>query len=279
VHPEAFTLGRLTVHWYGIFVALGFIAAIWTAERRGVRYGIAPGVVSDVGFWILVGAIVGARLLFVSTHWTPKLGLSELWRMLIWDRSGFVFYGGLLGASAATIVYVRWKKLPLWRIADAMAPSIALGHGFGRLGCLMTGCCFGRVCDVPWAVRFPKRSPAWEMHVDQAQLSTDSLRSLPVHPTQLYEAILNLALFGALAWLYRRKKFDGQVFAVYLLAYSIVRSTVELFRGDYPSYVAGWITPAHWVSAGLLVAGAVLWWKLPRKPIQSARQSDAPPRP
>ena len=140
-------------------------------------------------------------------------------------------------------------KMPLWKLADVLAPSIALGYVFGRLGCLMNGCCFGRACDLPWAVHFP---------------ADHETHGAGAHPTQLYEAALNLALYAALAWLFRRRKFDGQVFATYLVSYALVRSFVEMFRGDYPAYTLGFITPAHWVSAGLLAAGVWLFVKLPR---------------
>lgn len=134
------------------------------------------------------------------------------------------------------------------------APSIALGYVFGRIGCLLNGCCYGRVCSLPWAIRFPADNP---LHPP----------TYPVHPTEVYESLLNLGLYMALAWLHRHKKFDGQVFAVYLVSYAALRSFVELFRGDYPEYqhyLGGWATPAHLVSIGILAAGVVLLWVLPR---------------
>jgi len=134
-------------------------------------------------------------------------------------HGGLVFYGGLLGASLAGIIYIRVRQLPLWKVADILAPSIALGYVFGRIGCLLNGCCYGRICDQPWAIRFP---------------SEHGTHGQPVHPTQIYDSLLNLGLYLALAWLYRRKKFDGQVFAAYLMCYAVTRSFVEMFRGDYP---------------------------------------------
>lgn len=169
-------------------------------------------------------------------------------------HGGLVFYGGLIGASLTFIVYVRLKQLPLWKVADVFAPSIALGYVFGRIGCLLNGCCYGRACDLPWAIQFPPNNP---LHPP----------TYPVHPTEVYDSLLNLGLYGALAWLYRRKKFDGQVFAVYLVSYAVLRSLVEVFRGDYPQYqhfLGGWATPAHLVSFGILAAGVVLLWVLPR---------------
>lgn len=166
------------------------------------------------------------------------------------QRGGLVYYGGLLGAALACILFCRRHQLALWQVADVLTPSIALGYFFGRLGCLMNGCCFGRACSLPWAIRFP------ESH---------ATAGAAVHPTQIYDSVLSLLLYLALAWLYRRKKFDGQVFAVYLVCYAVTRSVVEVFRGDYPeAHRHGGLTPAHLVSVGIVVAGAVLFIALRR---------------
>ena len=169
-----------------------------------------------------------------------------------------MFYGGLIGASLACALYARLKKVPLWKLADILAPSIALGHVFGRLGCLLNGCCYGRECHLPWAITFPQTS------------SVESGRAppgVPLHPTQIYESLLNLVFYAGLAWLYRRKKFEGQVFAAYLVGYAVLRSFVEMFRGDYPPdqlYAGGRVTPAQVVSVGILAAGLLLLFLLPR---------------
>src|SRR5262249_44116645 len=150
---------------------------------------------------------------------------------ILFQRAGLVFYGGLIGGVLTTLIYLRAKKLAVWKIADALAPSIALGYVFGRMGCLMTGCCYGRPTHVPWAIHFPKGHDTNPM---------DAPAPVGVHPTQIYDALLSLALYSALAWLHRRKRFDGQVFATYLICYSVSRSFVELFRGDYqPQYLVG----------------------------------------
>ena len=156
------------------------------------------------------------------------------------------------------------------KLADAIAPSIALGSVFGRIGCLMTGCCFGKVCSLPWAIQFPPHSLAAEEHAHMNLISA-SEPSLHVHPTQLYDSLLNLVLYLGLAWLYRRKKFDGQVFGVFLISYAVLRSSVELFRGDYGTHQLGAFTPAQLVSVVILGAGiAMLLW-LPRTAAKSAK--------
>jgi phosphatidylglycerol:prolipoprotein diacylglycerol transferase len=249
VHPIALQLGGLTVHWYGVLVALGFVAGLWTAGRRAPHSSVSPELVADLGPWLIVGAILGARLLYVISYWQQAFAGKPWYEVFMIHKGGLVFYGGLIGSSLATILFARQKKLPLWRLADVLAPSISLGQFFGRLGCLMNGCCFGRACELPWAIHFP---------------AEHETAGRGVHPTQLYEASLSLALYAGLAALYRRKKFDGQVFATYLVGYALVRSFVELFRGDYPALTFGVLTPAHWVSVVILVAGVILWWKLAR---------------
>jgi phosphatidylglycerol:prolipoprotein diacylglycerol transferase len=159
----------------------------------------------------------------------------------------------LIGASIAFVLYTRWKKLPPWKLADVVAPSLALGYAIGRIGCLLNGCCYGRECDLPWAITFPPESRG-------------APPGVPRHPTQLYDSLLSLGWSVVLAWLFRRKKFDGQIFAIYLIGYALLRSLVEVFRGDYPQrYLGGWATPAQVVSMGILAAGVGLLVWLPRR--------------
>jgi phosphatidylglycerol---prolipoprotein diacylglyceryl transferase len=254
MHPIALEWGALSIHWYGVMVALGFLVGLWTAGRRALHAGIAAEKILDLGPWLIVGAILGARALHVISYWRESYAERPIVEILAIWHGGLVYYGGLIGASLACILYTRLKKLPLWKVADILAPSIALGYVFGRLGCLLNGCCYGRACDLPWAIRFPPGNPL-------------NPPTFPVHPTEVYDSLLNLGLYAALAWLHRHKKFDGQVFAAYLVAYALLRSFVEMFRGDYPEhqhYLGGWATPAHLVSFGILAAGLALLWVLPR---------------
>ncbi len=253
VHPIALQLGNFSIHWYGIFVAVGFFLGLWTASRRGMRTAIAPEVVMDFALWLMLGVIVGARVLHVITYWRQEYADKPWTEIFMIQHGGLVFYGGFFGAAIATILYSRLKKIPLLRFADVLAPSIPLGHAFGRIGCLMTGCCFGKECSLPWAIRFP---------VGHATHLSGS-NALAVHPTQIYESILNFCLYFFLAWLYRRKKFDGQIFAAYLLCYAVLRSFVELFRADYSRseyFFHGTISPGQFVSIGIFVAGLTLFW-------------------
>ena len=246
MHKVALQLGDFTLYWYGVLVALGFLAGLWTATRRGLRDGLPGERLADLGLWLMVGAIVGSRLFFVISYWREDFASKPLWEIFMIRRGGLIFYGGLVGASLACVFYVRARQLPLWKVADALAPSIALGYVFGRLGCLMNGCCYGRACDLPWAIHFPNDHATYPQGV---------------HPTQLYEALMNLGLYGALAWLYRRKQFDGQIFAAYLIGYAALRSMGEFLRGDYAvRYLGGWATPAQLFGIVVLAAGLGLWY-------------------
>lgn len=251
--PIAFSIGNFSIHWYGVCVALGFLAGLWTASRRGLIYGLPPEKISDLGPWIIVGALIGARTLYVATYWNDDFagkGFGEIFKI---RQGGLVFYGGFIGAALSTIFYTRLKNLPLWQIADTFAPSVALGHAFGRIGCLMTGCCYGNACNLPWAIQFPVG------HLTHPHR---------VHPTQIYESALNLTLYVGLAWLYRKKRFDGQVFAVYLMSYAILRAFVEHFRGDYANQnIQGFLTPGQTVGVGIFAAGALLYAWQHKRPL------------
>ena len=232
-------------------LALGFYAGFWTAGRRCRRDGLTPEKLMDLGPWLIIGGLLGARALYVVTYWRESFADQPFSEIFMIQHGGLVFYGGFLGSLLGCGLYTWLKKLPLWKIADALAPSIALGYVFGRIGCLLNGCCYGRSCELPWAIHFPVGHETY---------------SQGVHPTQIYDSLLNLGLYVVLAWRYRRKKFDGQIFALYLMCYAVTRSIVEAFRGDYnEAHQHGGLTPAHLVSIGIFAAGAVLHVILSRR--------------
>jgi len=245
VDKIAIDLGFRDIHWYGVFVALGFIIGLWTAGRRGRKQGLEVQAVFDLGFWLILGGILGARTMFVVNYWDTFFANASLWEIFAIHKGGLVFYGGLIGAVAVGFIWLRHQGLPQWKVADTMAPSIALGHAFGRLGCLMNGCCYGQACALPWAIHFP---------------NDHETAGAGVHPTQLYESLANLGLYVALDCFYLRRRFDGQVFACYLMAYAILRSIVECFRGDYTSLP--WnapLTPGHWISIVVFLTGVGIY--------------------
>src|SRR5688500_415510 len=130
MHQVAFQLGPLTIHWYGVFVALGFLVGFWTASRRAPREGLTPESILDLGPWLILGTLLGARGLYVATHW-ERFAAKPFPEVFMIHHGGLVYYGGLIGAIAAVWGYLIYKKMPIWRVGDVMAPSIALGSFFG----------------------------------------------------------------------------------------------------------------------------------------------------
>ena len=130
----AFKIGSLTIHWYGVLVALGFLIGLWMASRRALREGIAPEKVMDIGPWLIIGTIVGARTLHVISYWDAEFANQPWTEIFMVQKGGLVYYGGLIGATLAGIAYLGWKKLPVWKFGDVLAPSIPLGYVLGRWG-------------------------------------------------------------------------------------------------------------------------------------------------
>ena len=217
MHPIFFRLGPFTIHTYGVLVALAFLAGMLFAVREGKRKGIDPEKILDLCFYILVAAIVGSRILQVAVEYRYYLE-HPLEIVMIW-KGGLVFYGGFIGAVFTAIWYMNRHSLPVWKVGDIMAPSIAIGQAIGRLGCFSAGCCYGAPTCVPWAVTFT---------------DPDSLAVLgvPVHPSQLYESFGAFLIFIGLFLYRKRTQFDGQLFWLYALCYSVLRFSLEFLRGD-----------------------------------------------
>jgi phosphatidylglycerol:prolipoprotein diacylglycerol transferase len=213
--------GSFTLGTYGLFYAAGFLLALRLAVGLARREGIDAGRIVDLGIVALLSGFVGAKallyLLDARYYWENP---AEIWRSL---RSAGVFYGGFALAVAASLLYVRRHRLPLGRTADLCAPALALGQAIGRLGCFAAGCCYGRVCDLPWAVTF--RDPA-------AFRLTGVTLGVPLHPTQLYHALADFLILAVTLAALKRRRFEGQVFWIYVLLYALLRFVVEFFRGD-----------------------------------------------
>ena len=231
MHPELFRIGNFPVHTYGVFLALAFLSAILLAVRLGARDGLSKERIYDLCLWMLLASLVGSKILMFFTE--PEYRSNPL-SLLSLDflRSGGVFYGGLIGAIVTGYVLMRRYKLPFWKTADACAPGIALGNVLGRLGCFSAGCCWGKPTSEPWGVRFS----------ELAHEITGVPVGIPLHPTQLYESLSMLIVFGFLLWLHRHRRFSGQVILAYALLYSVIRFVIEFFRDDPRGDILGLTT-------------------------------------
>ena len=263
MYPVLFTIGNFPVSPYGILIAVGMLLAVWSTTRRTRTLQIADEHVIDIAVWAIVGGLFGAKLLFIITVWSEFLQAPAA---TLFRRDGLVFYGGLLVGIPAVYWFLVRRKLPVWCMADAIAPAISLAHTFGRIGCFFAGCCYGKVCsaDNPFGISFPRRGEivpnALMEQIEHFHLPETATESLPVLPTQLFEAGINLVLFFVLMWLWKRRKFDGQVFAVYLIFYGILRGLLELMRGDIERgmYFGGMVSTSQLISIGIIAAGIIL---------------------
>ena len=222
MYPRLFEFGPITVYTYGVLLALAYLAGLKLAMVRAQARGLDANRVLDLGIYIIISALVGAKLLLLVTDYqTFSRDPREL---LTLARSGGVFYGGLILAVGVALWYIRRIGLPLWTTCDVFAPGIALGHVVGRFGCFFAGCCFGKPTKLPWGITFTDPFAA-------ANVGTPL--GVPLHPTQLYEAGAELVILAVLLATERKgRPFAGRTFWLYMLLYAVSRFFIEFFRGD-----------------------------------------------
>jgi phosphatidylglycerol:prolipoprotein diacylglycerol transferase len=257
--------GGLSVFGYGAMLVLAFISSTWLACWRARREHLDPDVIMDMAFWVFLSGMVGARLFYCVEYWGTEI--QSLWEILQYWKGGIVYYGGLIGGTIAFFVYRRLRPFPLRPYMDVLAPSIAIGTMFGRLGCFLNGCCYGRVCELPWAVSFPMPSPAWLHHHELRMIPTGAVESLAVHPTQIYSAIDGLVLLLLLSAFFPLRRRDGEVFALLIITYPITRFLIEFLRNDEGAFLAG-LTISQIISVALFLTGLAFWGWLSRQPAE-----------
>jgi phosphatidylglycerol:prolipoprotein diacylglycerol transferase len=220
--PDLPLLGAATIYTYGVLLAAAYLVGLKLAMVRARARGLDQTRVLDLGIYIIISALVGAKLLLLITDLDTYT--SNPRELVSLARSGGVFYGGLILAVVVALLYIRRIGLPLWTTCDVFAPGIALGHVVGRLGCFFAGCCFGKPTDLPWGITFTDPFAA-------ANVGTPL--NVPLHPTQLYEAgAEGLILILLLATETRGRRFPGRTFWLYMLLYAISRYVIEMYRGD-----------------------------------------------
>jgi len=240
-------IGPLTLHTYGVLLAIAFITGLWVAGRQARATGLDAARVTDMAVYVLIAGLIGAKVLLVIVEWSYYARHpGELLSIL---QSGGVFYGGLLAGFPVAWWYAKKHSLPAWRTADVLAPAVVIGQAIGRIGCFAAGCCYGKPADVPWAVTF---RDAYASRTVGTPLDT------PLHPTELYESIACFLIFFVLLRVARGKRFDGQVTLTYVASYAVVRFIIEFFRGDaVRGTVFGWLSTSQFIALLMVFAAAL----------------------
>lgn len=250
MYPLLLKLGVLKIHTYGLMIVIGFLVGLFIIYKEAKKQGLNPDRIIDISFWGLGFGLIGGRIVYIITRWDYfSKNLLEIF--YFWE-GGLVFYGGFLGGVVAFYVFSKKYKLPFLQTVDIAVPSLAIAHFFGRLGCFFAGCCFGMPApnDLPWAITFN---------------NTLSLapQGIPLHPTQLYDALNALIIFAVLMLTRRSKKFIGQQLCTYMILYSIGRSIVEVYRGDTIRgfIIDPYLSTSQFISIFIFVSAIVLWRK------------------
>lgn len=255
------SFGPFSLHTYGVLLVAALLAGLWLAGVLARRAGIDSQRVSDLGVSVIIGGLVGAKLLLIIVDYeqyrtSPKSILEVL-------QSGGVFYGGLLGALPVAWYFIRKYELPLLTTFDVLAPAVALGQAIGRLGCFAAGCCYGKVCTMPWAVVF---------HSEDARALVGVPIGVPLHPSQLYESLLTAALTVYLVRLFGARRFEGQVALAYLAFYAVIRFVLEFWRGDAARGLLfdGALSTSQLIALFVATATLMIWPSLSRRAEKAA---------
>ncbi len=247
MHQICFEIGSFSIRWYGVMAALGFMSAMFVFSYLRGYGGLNSDQTANLSLLAIFGGLLGARIFYVVQFWSKfKHNLFEIIRV---DHGGLVFYGGFLVAAGLFIWYCRKHKLNMLAVLDVAAPAVAVGHAFGRVGCFLNGCCFGRPTDMCLAVTYP-----------DGVLPERFDFGVSRHPVQLYETFGNLVIFGILFFLVGKLK-RGRLTALYLTMYGVLRFVDECFRGDHTDKILDTFTRAQFIGLFLIPLGIILYIK------------------
>ena len=239
---DLLTIGPVTIHGYGLMIAIGFFAAYIAAEKRAKKMGMDPDQLFNLTIYTMVFGLLSAKLLYYITIIKDIIADPSL---LLNFTDGFVVYGGIIGGILAGYVFARVKKMDFWKYFDLVVPSIALAQGFGRIGCLLAGCCYGTETTSPIGIVF-----------HESQFAPNGISLVP---TQTISSALNFLHFFILITFAKHKKADGQVAALYLIFYSIGRFILEFYRGDLIRGSVGQLSTSQFISIFVCIAGVILF--------------------
>ena len=255
MHNDILTIGPVTIHGYGLMISIGILVAVLVAAYRAKRKGLSADTVYSLGLIALVFGFIGAKLLYCIVEWREFI--EEPMRAL--SGQGFVLYGGILGGVAAAMIYCRIKKISFLRYFDLVAPSISLAQGFGRMGCLLAGCCYGRRTDSFFGIVF-----------HDSLYAPNGVRLIP---TQIMSSAGNFIIAVILLLYARKDRKVGRVGAMYLILYSAGRFVIEFFRADYRGSI-GVLSTSQFISIITLIMGVGLFF-MDKLPFVGKRQRDA----
>jgi len=252
VFPRLFQIGNFYLPTYGFLVATGVLLGLWISVRNSEKQGINGDDAWNLGILMVLAGIIGAKILYVIYDWNVYANWREIFSLSTLQAGG-VFSGGLVGALAVGAWYMIRHKMPPLRTTDAFAPGLAFGHILGRFGCFSAGCCYGKPTSHFWGVTFTN---------PLAAAVSDTPLGIKLQPTQLIEAAAEFFNFLVLIWLLRRKKFDGQVFAAFIMLYGFERFFIEFLRGDKGrgEVFGGLMSGTQLIAIFLVIGGAVIWW-------------------
>lgn len=231
-------------------IVIGFLCGLYIIYKDAKKAGLNADRIIDTSFWGLGFGLLGGRIVYVITRWDYfSKNLVEIF--YFWE-GGLVFYGGFLGGVLAFYIFTKKYKLPFLLTVDLAVPALAIAHFFGRLGCFFAGCCFGKACDtqLPWGIVFNNPMSL-------------APQGIPLHPTQLYDALNALVIFTVVMVNRRYKKFIGQQLCIYMILYSIGRSIVEIYRGDSIRgfVIDPYLSTSQFISIFIFLSGVALWIK------------------
>ncbi len=264
--PLPFFQRNIPIYSYGFMLMVAFLVAISIARWRARKEGIDPNKITDLGIYLVCAGILGARLFFIIQFFDDyKNNLFSIFKIY---EGGLVYYGGLFTGIITLFLYVKKHHLPFLKIIDVVIPSAALGLGFGRIGCFLNGCCFGKIAPhLPWAMQFPRTldktgmvdgSPAFLHQYELGLVHLSDMHTLPIHPTQLYSFLSDVALFFILSAFFRFRNRNGEVLLLFGIIYSVIRFCMELLRGDNP-LLFNFFTVAQIISIGMFIVSTSLF--------------------
>ncbi|MGH9375576.1 MAG: prolipoprotein diacylglyceryl transferase [Terriglobia bacterium] len=258
MHPILLRLGPLQLPTYGFLLALALLAGLYVAIRLGRREGLDTGQVVDFSTWLIISGLIGAKIYMILTGWRFYVAHPGQILSLSTLEAGGGFYGGFIGATLFAIWYVKTQHLPLFKVFDVFAPAVAIGQCIGRWGCFAAGDDYGKPAyHSALAVVFTS-------HYANATVGVPL--GIPLYPVQLFESALTLIIFIILMIFYRRKKWDGQIFVMYMMLYAVARFFLELYRGDPDRgfFFHGALSTAQLVAIFAFATGLILAYRLRR---------------